>query len=138
MNSKPERMCVICRGKGNKTKFIRLVWSGERVVVDHQHKLPGRGAYLHRAWECWSKLGASSKWARALRIQGDRNLSSSLQDVFCEVRNMLDPASLEIDPKRLDKSPDAPSGLAGRADRKGIVLSVSKGARGTKRSRGES
>lgn len=127
MTSFSERMCVICRGKEDKSTLIRLVYSNGSIVVDRNHDLPGRGAYLHRTWECWSRLGNPSKWARALRIEG----VPDLKDVFSEIRDMLDP---ELGPP--STALQAPSkgvrsrqakGEKSAKGRKDIVLGVPKG-----------
>jgi uncharacterized protein len=49
----PQRSCVVCRQEKNKKDLIRLVKNGDTVFVDAEGKMPGRGAYLCQAYECW-------------------------------------------------------------------------------------
>ena len=46
-NKKPERTCIACRTKGDKSLFIKVVLNknGE-AFVERAAKLEGRGAYI--------------------------------------------------------------------------------------------
>ncbi|MBA3020993.1 MAG: YlxR family protein [Actinobacteria bacterium] len=45
----PQRTCIGCRQRGDKSGLLRLVWSAAEgaVLVDVAARLPGRGCYLH-------------------------------------------------------------------------------------------
>lgn len=51
----PIRTCVVCRSKGTKENFFKIVKnkSGE-VFVETNKKLDGRGAYVCKKQECVS------------------------------------------------------------------------------------
>jgi predicted RNA-binding protein YlxR (DUF448 family) len=71
----PQRTCVGCRQTLAKRSLIRLVRTGEGVVIDPTGKLPGRGAYLHNVRSCW-EAGIKGSLAHALKIElsdDDRN-----------------------------------------------------------------
>ena len=74
----PTRTCIGCRERGTATELLRVVAfsnaSGEQdeatfvVVPDLAHKLPGRGAWLHRDSACLTAAVRRRAFARALRI----------------------------------------------------------------------
>ncbi len=66
----PVRMCIGCRGRAGKVELLRLVWSGQGVLVDDSHTHPGRGAYLHRRSACLTQALRRRSLARALRVEG--------------------------------------------------------------------
>lgn len=121
MVSAPERSCVVCRGKAQKSTLLRVVWTEGGAVIDRLQRLPGRGGYLHRSWECWSRMRQPARWARALRLDGSVDVSDGLQRAFHEIREMLDPEPEQADAPRK------------RAVRKGSMWGVPKGALRTKK-----
>jgi predicted RNA-binding protein YlxR (DUF448 family) len=51
-----------------KRQLVRLVRTGQDVLLDPTGKLPGRGAYVHERRSCWeAALGGSL--ARALKVE---------------------------------------------------------------------
>jgi predicted RNA-binding protein YlxR (DUF448 family) len=65
----PIRSCLGCDEKKNKGEFLRIGINGERLVMDVNGKLPGRGAYVCRQTECiTSLLRKKGKLSYALRI----------------------------------------------------------------------
>jgi len=64
-----ERTCVICRSRTTKETLARVVMCGNAPVWDKEQRLPGRGAYVHVAVGCLSKMAQAGKWERALRIK---------------------------------------------------------------------
>jgi uncharacterized protein len=64
----PQRTCVGCRETLAKRNLIRLVRTGEGVVIDQTGKLPGRGAYLHDVRACWES-GLKGSLAHALKTE---------------------------------------------------------------------
>lgn len=43
----PQRMCLACRGRDDASALLRLVVVDGALVVDHDRRLPGRGAHVH-------------------------------------------------------------------------------------------
>lgn len=64
----PERQCVACRTLAPRDGMIRLVRTpaGE-VVLDEDHRRPGRGAYVCRTPECVKQAAKRGAFQRALR-----------------------------------------------------------------------
>ncbi len=62
----PQRTCVGCRQVMPKRSLIRIVRTGDEVVIDPSGKLAGRGAYLHDRRSCWEK-GIKSALSHALK-----------------------------------------------------------------------
>ena len=57
-----------CRTVLGKRQLVRLVRSGQGVLVDPTGKLAGRGAYLHDRRSCW-EAGLRGSLARALKTE---------------------------------------------------------------------
>ncbi len=64
----PQRTCIACRKTQGKREFVRIVRTpvGD-VRVDPTGKQAGRGAYLHKARECWDQALSSQKLNTALK-----------------------------------------------------------------------
>lgn len=81
---KPERTCVSCRKKGEKGELIRLVNAPERVMIDYNEKLPGRGAYICPERACIEKAlkgGLLSKAFReGARVPGSEDFYADLKE----------------------------------------------------------
>ncbi|WP_369127329.1 YlxR family protein [Brevibacterium daeguense] len=63
-------MCIACRRRESQSSLQRLVVTedgGTRIVVDSSRSLPGRGAWIHPAEECWSAAYKKNAFARAFR-----------------------------------------------------------------------
>jgi predicted RNA-binding protein YlxR (DUF448 family) len=76
-----ERTCCICRSTAEKSLLVRLVVHEGALVVDDLQRLPGRGAYIHLAAECLSKMGQAQRWERALRVKGSSLEASQVSSV---------------------------------------------------------
>lgn len=56
MTSKPIRTCIVCRKKGNKEDFIKIVKNKNGTFcVAKEKQLDGRGAYVCKNTECIEK-----------------------------------------------------------------------------------
>ena len=64
---KPMRTCIACREKKLKSDLIRLVPCKDRVVVDREKKLPGRGAYICDDMSCAERMLKTGALDRAYR-----------------------------------------------------------------------
>ncbi|MBP2640061.1 MAG: hypothetical protein H6Q66_1012 [Firmicutes bacterium] len=64
----PLRMCVGCQEMKNKKELLRIVRTpaGE-IIWDQIGKQPGRGAYVCRDPECFSKAFKEKRLERALK-----------------------------------------------------------------------
>jgi predicted RNA-binding protein YlxR (DUF448 family) len=63
----PIRMCAVCREKGGKRTFTRVVRTEEGVMIDPSGKANGRGAYLCDNPECWQRAAKSDVLNHALK-----------------------------------------------------------------------
>lgn len=76
-NHKGLRSCLGCGGRDQPRALVRIVTAGERVEIDVDRRLPGRGGYLHPRAACLDGFVASRiKEFRSLkrRINGDERL----------------------------------------------------------------
>ena len=55
MKTIPQRTCIACRKKGDKSSFIRIVKNKDGIFLDKTGKLAGRGAYICDSKDCISK-----------------------------------------------------------------------------------
>ena len=68
--STPERTCVACRTKQEKSRLIRIVRSEDTgVCIDERMCMDGRGAYLCRNRECVLKAKKKGALCRALKAE---------------------------------------------------------------------
>lgn len=63
----PQRSCIACREKKDKSDLVRLVYNSDIVEIDPKGKKPGRGAYLCLNYECWDIGLRKNRLDRALR-----------------------------------------------------------------------
>ncbi|ORA62582.1 YlxR family protein [Mycobacteroides franklinii] len=79
---KPVRTCVGCRGRELAADLLRVVAADDRhIVVDVRHRLPGRGAWLHRSAQCYQLAVKRRAFARALRITGSPDTTAVFEHV---------------------------------------------------------
>lgn len=74
MKKLPQRTCVGCNQKKDKTELIRIVRdSNGEISVDRTGKKPGRGAYICDDSNCLEKLIKSKRLSKVLEseISGD-------------------------------------------------------------------
>ena len=48
----PKRMCVVCRNAFEKEELVRVVRVENNYLVDNNHKLNGRSAYICKSKTC--------------------------------------------------------------------------------------
>lgn len=63
----------------------------EKLVVDYDQRLPGRGGYVHLAIECLSKMGQPGRWERALRLKGASLEASQVSRVVLDLMTRVNP-----------------------------------------------
>jgi predicted RNA-binding protein YlxR (DUF448 family) len=64
-----QRSCIACRKLENWTDLIRTVLVNNEVKVDLNHRMPGRGALLHR--NCFQVALERKAFNRSFKIEGD-------------------------------------------------------------------
>jgi predicted RNA-binding protein YlxR (DUF448 family) len=70
----PQRMCVTCRIRRNKSEFIRVVLLPDgQAALDPTGKKPGRGAYVCRDRNCLTQAIKAHRLEKGLKtaIQPD-------------------------------------------------------------------
>jgi predicted RNA-binding protein YlxR (DUF448 family) len=81
----PERTCVGCRRKADRSRLLRVVAAGAGhatpagavvLVPDPRARLPGRGAWLHPDPGCLDQAVRRRAFARALRLQAPVDLTA--------------------------------------------------------------
>ena len=83
MTGAPERMCVGCRGRGEKASLLRVVRAPEgTVAVDPSGMTPGRGAYVHPDPVCVKAAFERGAVVRALRTGVGADGAARLRDVI--------------------------------------------------------
>lgn len=61
----PQRTCIGCRRTADQSRLVRLVRSSEgEVLVDHPHKLGGRGVYVCGSMACLTRALRSPRLGR--------------------------------------------------------------------------
>lgn len=75
----PERMCVVCRRRGDKGDLLRLVRVDGRATFDPTGRMNGRGAYICRDEECISKAKKKHSINAALKAEVTEDLWTSIE-----------------------------------------------------------
>ena len=85
MTNSPERTCIVCRKKGPKENFIKIVKNknGE-VSIEKQKKLDGRGAYICKNEKCF----ADAKKKRALNRVFKMQISDEIYEEIANEREL--------------------------------------------------
>ncbi len=105
------RTCCVCRATDEKSRLVRLVVRERALVIDDDQSMPGRGAYVHLAIECLSKMGQAQRWERALRVKGTSLDASQVSGVAMTLM------------ARARSSVELPSGsCAGKTSKRGVRL----------------
>ncbi len=98
----PQRTCVGCRRKADRSRLLRVVAAGDgngapggavTLVPDPRTRLPGRGAWVHPDPGCLDQAVRRRAFARALRLQA--------------------PVDLEAVREHLEQQPPAPPSTTG-------------------------
>jgi len=76
MRSQVMRMCVACRERETQETLIRVVFAHNQLVVDHEQKALGRGAYVHSTAECIENALKRRMFARALRVSANVDVTA--------------------------------------------------------------
>ena len=76
----PERMCSICRSRYPKRELLRLLKTGDGLVVDVSGKQNGRGAYICASPECLNKLRRTKILKKMFNTEVDDRLISDISE----------------------------------------------------------
>jgi uncharacterized protein len=55
-NEATQRTCVGCMQRDHKARMLRIAAQGEKLTLDEEARIPGRGAYLHKRDGCISNF----------------------------------------------------------------------------------
>ncbi len=80
MASKPLRMCIACRNMKDKKELLRFALLDDEVVLDKNHKIQSRGAYICNNNDCI----ALAKKKNALSRHFKRKVTDSIYDILGE------------------------------------------------------
>ncbi len=78
----PERMCVSCREMKEKNQLLRLVNTGEQIVVDLTGKLSGRGVYICRCKACVQKAYKNKGFSKVNGFSITEELLDQLEKII--------------------------------------------------------
>lgn len=85
MKKIPQRMCIGCNEKKDKTELIRIVrdTNGE-ISVDKTGKKPGRGAYICDNSNCLERLIKSKRLSKVLEVEISDDVYEYLRGVIVD------------------------------------------------------
>jgi uncharacterized protein len=79
----PVRQCAVCRTRGEKKSFFRIVRTPEgKVLFDPGNRFQGRSVYLCRKSDCIGKARQLDAVSRSLKIRTSMNLYTELAEAF--------------------------------------------------------
>lgn len=78
----PMRKCTGCNEMREKKSMIRVLKCEDGIVLDTTGKKNGRGAYLCRSAECFSKAVKSKGLERSLKVQIPKAVYENLEKEF--------------------------------------------------------
>ena len=79
-----QRSCIACRSLDNRTELIRTVLVGNEIRVDLNHRMPGRGAWLHS--KCFQIAIERKAFNRSFKYEGLVNVKK-LEDYLKNLSN---------------------------------------------------
>ena len=84
-NKMPERTCIACRTKGDKSLFIKVVSNKNgQVFIEKDAKLDGRGAYVCKNIECAKLCKKNKALNRVFKRPIDDSVSEELLNEFTD------------------------------------------------------
>ena len=78
----PMRKCTGCNEMREKKSMIRVLKCEDGIVLDATGKKNGRGAYLCRSAECFSKAVKNKGLERSLKVQIPKAVYENLEKEF--------------------------------------------------------
>jgi predicted RNA-binding protein YlxR (DUF448 family) len=80
--SPPIRTCVGCGERAPQAELVRFVTRADALALDLERRLPGRGAWLHRAPDCWTAFVRRRGRVRSLRTAPPIAAREALRDAL--------------------------------------------------------
>ena len=80
------RSCIGCKTVCDKSELIRIVLEGGEIIVDKDHKRPGRGAYIHPRVGCIRKCLDAKLLSYRFRQKGVTIDYSVLKDLMLTIQ----------------------------------------------------
>ena len=78
----PLRTCIVCRTKGEKENFIKIVKNKNGLIsIERSQKLEGRGAYICKNIECAKKCQKTRALNRVFKTEIPQNLYEDIANV---------------------------------------------------------
>ena len=85
MKNQPQRTCIGCKEKKNKTDLLRIVCNKEgEISLDNKEKKEGRGAYICNKKECLEKAIKTKGFERSFKRKIDDEIYNKLRGVIIE------------------------------------------------------
>lgn len=85
MLNKPQRTCMGCNAKKDKSELIRIVKNKENQInIDKTGKAQGRGAYICNNTDCLEKTIKNKRLERALDIKISKDIYENLRGVIID------------------------------------------------------
>ena len=79
-----QRSCIAYRGLDNRTDLIRTVLVGNEIKVDLNHRMPGRGAWLHS--KCFQVAVERKAFNRSFKYE-EQIKATELEDYLKNLSN---------------------------------------------------
>ena len=78
----PQRTCIVCRKKGEKENFLKIVKSKDgSIAIEKDKKLDGRGAYVCKDGECAKKCQKTKALNRVFKTEIPQNIYEDIANV---------------------------------------------------------
>ena len=78
----PQRTCIVCRTKGEKNNFLKIVKNKNgNISIETDKKLDGRGAYICKNIECAKKCQKTRALNRVFKTEIPQNLYEDIANV---------------------------------------------------------
>ena len=83
MKNIPERTCIGCNEKKDKSNLLRIVKSSDgNINIDNTGKLNGRGAYICKNIDCLEKAMKSKSLEKSFKMKIDLGIYNNLRGVI--------------------------------------------------------
>lgn len=83
MKNIPQRTCIGCNIKKDKSEFIRIVKDNQNnISIDRSGKAEGRGAYICDNIDCLEKAIKSKRIEKSFKMQIDESVYNDLRGVI--------------------------------------------------------
>lgn len=83
MKTKPQRTCMGCNEKKEKSELIRIVKNKQNEInIDKTGKMEGRGAYICDKVDCLNKIQKSKRLERVFDMRISEEIYEKLRGVI--------------------------------------------------------